>query len=81
MRSYVSFIMLLLLFIQGQAFAQSVRIGSEAIVPEPGEPIAGIERLDDFTVRVAEDIISFNFNSPYAEDADFVVDVSAMHPE
>ena len=48
---------------------------------KPGETIATIERLDDFTVRVAEDVISFSPSSPYARDANFVVDVSAMRPE
>ncbi|MHC4192182.1 MAG: DUF4962 domain-containing protein [Planctomycetota bacterium] len=46
-----------------------------------GEPVAAIERLDDFTVRVAEEVISFDPDSPYARDADFVVDVSAIRPE
>jgi len=34
MRNYVGFIMLQLLITQGQGLAQSVRIGSEAIVPK-----------------------------------------------
>ncbi len=48
---------------------------------QPGEPVAAIERLDDFTVRVADEVISFNPNSPYARDADFVVDVPAIRPK
>jgi hypothetical protein len=47
---------------------------------QPGETIAAIERLDDFTVRVADEVISFNPDSPYARDADFVVDVPAIRP-
>ena len=48
---------------------------------KPGEPIAEIERLDDSTVRIVKEIISFNSNSPHAQDANFVIDVSAMHTE
>jgi hypothetical protein len=47
----------------------------------PGEIMPVIERLDDFTGRVADDVISFSPDSPYAQDADFVVDVSSMRPE
>ena len=56
MRNYVGFIMLQLLIIQGQVFAQSVRIGSEAIVP--GNPRSHYSRYvnwrptDDVTVRL-----------------------------
>jgi hypothetical protein len=46
-----------------------------------GETVAAIERLDDFTVRVAEDVISFSPDSPYARNADFVVDVPAIRPK
>ena len=47
----------------------------------PRETIPAIERLDDFTVRVAEDVISFHPDSPHAKDASIVVDVSAMRPD
>ncbi len=47
----------------------------------PGQKMPAIERLDDSTVRVAEDIISFNSGSPYARNADFVIDVSALRPK
>jgi hypothetical protein len=44
----------------------------------PGRQIAAIERLDDSTVAVGDDIISFDPNSAYASDASLVVDVAAM---
>ena len=37
-----------------------------------------IERLDDSTVRVANEIISFDPDSSYAQDASLVVDTAAM---
>ena len=46
----------------------------------PGEEIPTIERVDDATVRVGEDVITFDPSSPAAREADFVVDVAAMRP-
>lgn len=43
-----------------------------------GETPAKIERIDDFTVRVGDDVITFDPKSARAQDADFVVDVSAF---
>jgi len=47
----------------------------------PGEVMANIERLDDSAVRVSGGVIAFGSDSRYAKDADFVVNVSAMHPK
>jgi len=43
-----------------------------------GQTIPAIERLDDSTVRVASDVISFDPDSPYAQNADLIVDTSAI---
>jgi hypothetical protein len=69
------------LWINNTVPTQNWRFLAVVYPARPGEMIAAIERLDDFTVRVAEDIISFDPNSPYARDANFVVDVSAIRPE
>ncbi|MHC4170590.1 MAG: heparinase II/III domain-containing protein, partial [Planctomycetota bacterium] len=45
---------------------------------QPGTTIPAIERLDDSTVRVAGDVLSFDLDSPYAADASLVVDTAAM---
>ncbi len=42
------------------------------------ETMPNIERLDDTTVRVANDIISFDPGSAYARDASLVVDTAAI---
>lgn len=42
--------------------------------------IPPIESLDNFTVRVGDDVISFNPGSPHARDADVVVNITAMRP-
>ena len=48
---------------------------------EPGISVfPTIERLDDHTVRVGEDVISFNPKSASGRGAAFVVDVEAMRP-
>lgn len=44
----------------------------------PGQTFPAIERLDDATVRVANEIISFDPDSPNAQNADLIVDASAM---
>ena len=44
----------------------------------PGETMPIIERLDDSTVRVANEIISFDPDSANARDASLVVDTAAM---
>ncbi len=44
----------------------------------PGETMPAIERLDDSTVRVASDIISFDPDSEHAQEASLVVDTAAM---
>jgi len=44
----------------------------------PGQTMPAIERLDDCTVRVAGDIISFDADSAYARDAALVVDTAAL---
>jgi hypothetical protein len=44
----------------------------------PGETMPAIERLDDSTVRVANDIISLDADSSYARSASLVVDTAAM---
>ncbi|UCE47340.1 MAG: hypothetical protein JSW47_17285, partial [Phycisphaerales bacterium] len=43
-----------------------------------GETMPAIERLDDSTARVANEIISFDPDSTYAQDANLVVDTAAM---
>jgi len=49
------------------------------IYPQPpGGGIPPIERIDDRTVRVGEDVICFDPTSPAAEDATFVVDPAAF---
>ena len=49
------------------------------VYPEPpGGEIPNIERIDDSTVRVGEDVITFDPGSPAARDATFVVDIAAM---
>lgn len=49
------------------------------IYPAPkGQTFPVIERLDDSTVRVANDIISFDPNSPYAHNANLIVETSAI---
>jgi hypothetical protein len=47
----------------------------------PGEPAMVIERLDDTSIRVDQDIISFDPDSRHAGSADFVVDVAAVRPD
>ena len=69
------------LWISNTVPAQQWRFLTVVYPARPGETVPAIERLDDFTVRVAEEVISFNPNSPYARDADFVVDVPAIRPE
>ena len=44
----------------------------------PGGDIPPIERIDDSTVRVGDDVVTFDPGSPAARDASFVVDVAAM---
>ncbi|MHC4118653.1 MAG: DUF4962 domain-containing protein [Planctomycetota bacterium] len=44
----------------------------------PGQTIPAIERLDDSTVRVDNEIISFDPDSAYTRDASLVVDTAAM---
>jgi len=44
----------------------------------PGETMPAIERLDDSTVRVEGDIISFDPDSEHAQEASLVVDTAAM---
>ena len=44
----------------------------------PGEMMPAIERIDDSTVRVANEIISFDPDSVYARDASLIVDTAAM---
>ena len=52
------------------------------VYPVPkGQAFPVIERLDDATVRVANDIVSFDPDSPYAHNADLIVDTSAMARE
>ena len=52
------------------------------VYPAPqGQAFPVIERLDDATVRVANDIVSFDPDSPYAQNADLIVDTSAMARE
>ena len=47
----------------------------------PGSSVfPSIERLDDHTVRVDEDVISFNPKTAASRDATFIVDVEAMRP-
>ena len=49
------------------------------IYPAPkGQTIPVIERLDGSTVRVANDVVSFDPHSPYAHNADLIVDTSAI---
>ncbi|MBM4024364.1 MAG: DUF4962 domain-containing protein [Planctomycetes bacterium] len=47
----------------------------------PGETIPDMERLDDATVRIGGDIITFDPRSRHAQDADFAIDVSALRPQ
>jgi hypothetical protein len=52
------------------------------IYPAPkGQTLPVIERLDDSTVRVANEIISFDPDSLYAQNADMIVDTSAIGGE
>ena len=49
------------------------------VCPAPrGGDIPRIQRIDDSTVRVGDDVISFDPDSAAARDADFVVDPNAM---
>jgi len=49
------------------------------IYPEPpGGKIPAIKRLDDFSVKVGDDVISFDPKSKYARKADILVDISAF---
>jgi len=49
------------------------------IVPQPpGGEMRPIERVDDNTVRVGDDLICFDPSSPAAGEADFLVDVTAF---
>jgi hypothetical protein len=49
------------------------------IYPAPkGQTFPAIERLDDSTVRVDNDMISFDPDSPYAQSADLIVDTSTI---
>jgi hypothetical protein len=68
------------LWISNKAPAKQWQFLAVIYPAKPGEPIAEIERLDDSTVRVGIDIISFKSNSPYATNADFVIDTLAMRP-
>jgi hypothetical protein len=43
---------------------------------KPGGKIPGVERIDDHTVRVGRDVISFDPNTPHK--ADLIVDVPAL---
>ena len=43
-----------------------------------GQTFPAIERLDDSTVRVANEIVSFDPDSPNAQNADLIVDASAI---
>lgn len=43
-----------------------------------GETMPDIERLDDATVRVADEIISFDHDSQYERDASLVLDTAAI---
>ena len=48
---------------------------------EPGAAaFPKIERLDDHTVRVGEDVISFDPKTAASSAADFIVDVEMMRP-
>ncbi len=48
------------------------------IYPEPpGGEIPVIRRLDDFTVKVGDDVICFDPKSKFADKADILVDISA----
>jgi hypothetical protein len=47
----------------------------------PGGAMPAIERLDDSTVRVAREIISFDPDSAYARDAGLVVDTDKRQEE
>ncbi|HEC02478.1 MAG TPA: hypothetical protein ENI81_02980, partial [Phycisphaerales bacterium] len=45
---------------------------------QAGETIPAIERLDDSSVRVADDVISFDPASAHSRDASLIVDTSAV---
>ncbi|MHC4579929.1 MAG: DUF4962 domain-containing protein [Planctomycetota bacterium] len=66
------------LWVSNAAPARQWRFLTVIYPSPPGRTMPAIERLDDCTVRVADDIISFDAGSVHAQDAALVVDAMAM---
>jgi len=68
------------LWISNQVPTKSWHFLSVVYPQPPGGAIPDIERIDDYTVRVGEDVITFGLNPANLQDVDFIVDAASARP-